>query len=148
MSAEVQWKISGTSEDQQVTELVIIDDDPAFSMMLKDFLLSAGKMTAELYTSGEQFMKSYNSRDNRTIILDYHFGEESNMTGIEILKQIRAINMSANVIVVSSQDSLEIAVENMRRGAADYFIKNTQTVFVNILSSLTKIQKMLKNKMN
>jgi len=148
MSAEVQMRMTADDEQQHVTELVIIDDDPAFSTMLKDYLYSSGKMLAELFSSGEQFIKTYSPQDNRTIILDYHFGKESNLTGIDILKRIRAINMSANVIVVSSQDSLEIAVENMRRGACDYFIKNTQTVFVNILSSLQKIRTMLQHKMN
>src|ERR1043166_5518056 len=98
MSAEVQMRMTADDEQQQVTELVIIDDDPAFSVMLKDYLYFSGKMLAELFTSGEQFMKTYSPQDNRTIILDYHFGKESNLTGIDILKRIRAFNMRAIVL--------------------------------------------------
>jgi len=43
---------------------------------------------------------------------------------------------------------LEKAVETLRHGATDYFLKTNKTVFANILCSLKKINEMEKNKLN
>ena len=92
------------------------------------------------------FLKGYRNSDSRKIILDYEFDKGPN--GLEVLKKIKMINPLAVVIVVSGQDDLEKAVETLRQGATDYFVKTNKTVFANILCSLIKIKEMEKNKLN
>jgi DNA-binding NtrC family response regulator len=114
--------------------------------MLKDYLFTSAQLKADLFSSGESFLKIYKPNDNRTIILDYDFG--TGLDGLAVLQKIRNINPLASVIMVSSQDDLETAIETMRRGAVDYFLKTNKTVFANILSALMKIIEMEKNKWN
>ena len=133
-------------EATRSTEIAIVDDDPGFSFMLKDYLLSSGDLKSELYKNGNDFLKSYRSGDSRKIILDYEFEEGPN--GLEVLNKIKALNPMAIIIIVSGQDDLEKAVETLRKGATDYFLKTNKTVFANILCSLMKIDKMEKNKWN
>jgi DNA-binding NtrC family response regulator len=132
--------ISGNSE------IAIVDDDPGFSFMLKDYLLSSLELKSDLFSNGNDFMENYRSSDNRKIILDYEFDEGPN--GLIVLQKIKAINPMAVVIIVSGQDDLEKAIETLRHGATDYFLKTNKTVFANILCSLKKIEEMEKNKLN
>jgi len=128
------------------SEIIIIDDDPGFSFMLKDYLYSNGNWKAELFTNGNDFLKNYHSNDSRKIILDYEFDEGP--SGLVTLKQIKERNPMAVVIMVSGQDDLERAVETLRKGATDYFVKTNKTVFANIVCSLKKLHEMEKNKWN
>lgn len=135
-----------TEEMIDKTQVIIIDDDSDFSFMLKDYLLSAGQLNSDLFFNGDDFLKKYKSNDTRNIILDYGFNEGPN--GLVVLQHIMQINPLAKVIIVSGQDDLEIAVETLRYGATDYFLKTNKTVFANILCSLVKIREMEKNKWN
>jgi DNA-binding NtrC family response regulator len=128
------------------TEIAIVDDDPGFGFMMKDYLLSSLGLRSELFSNGNEFLKNYRANDTRKIILDYEFDEGPN--GLIVLKKIKALNPLAVVIIVSGQDDLEKAVETLRSGATDYFLKTNKTVFANIVCSLTKIEKMEKNKLN
>ncbi len=128
------------------SEIVIVDDDPGFSFMLKDYLLSSMQIKSELFSNGNEFLKNYQSTDNRKIILDYEFKDGPN--GLIILQKIKEQNPMAIVIMVSGQDDLEKAIETLRNGATDYFLKTNKTVFANILCSLIKINEMEMNKWN
>ncbi|HKR07192.1 MAG TPA: response regulator [Bacteroidia bacterium] len=128
------------------TEIAIVDDDPGFSIMLKDYLLSSLQLDSVLFANGNEFLKNYRVNDNRKIILDYEFKEGPN--GLIILQKIKTLNPMAIVIIVSGQDDLEKAIETLRNGATDYFLKTSKTVFANIVCSLQKIYKMEKNKWN
>jgi DNA-binding NtrC family response regulator len=126
--------------------IVIIDDDLSFSLMLKEYLLEHAELNADSYTSGEDFLKEYSSKDDRKIILDYDLGKGLN--GLEVLQKIKSIHPVSIVIIVSSQDDLEKAIETIRKGATDYFLKSNKTVFANIHCSLMKIFEMERNKLN
>ena len=139
-------KETGIDEATGESQVIIVDDDPGFSFMLKDYLLTAAEIRCDLYKSGSDFLKKYKNTDTRKIILDYEFNEGPN--GLEVLQRIKKLNPLAIVIVVSGQDDLEKAVETIRNGATDYFLKTNKTVFANILCSLIKIKEMEKNKLN
>jgi DNA-binding NtrC family response regulator len=141
-----QLKEINIEESAGETEIVIVDDDPGFSFMLKDYLLSNAALKAELFSNGGDFLKKYKTSDTRRIILDYEFDKGPN--GLAVLEKIKKLNPLAVVIIVSAQDNLEKAVETLRKGATDYFVKTNKTVFANILCSLIKISEMEKNKWN
>jgi len=126
-------------------EVIIIDDDPLFRLMLQDYLLEEG-IGSELFDNGITFLEKYKAGDFRKIILDYEFGMGPD--GLTVLKKIIAINPLARIIVVSGVDDLEKAVETIRYGATDYFLKTSTTVFANILCSLIKLRQLEKLKLN
>lgn len=126
--------------------IAIVDDDLSFGFMLKEYLYSQAELDAEQFYSGEDFLKQYKSKDDRKIILDYDFG--NGLDGLMVLQKIKSINPTAFVIMVSSKDDLETALETIRKGAVDYFLKSNKTVFANIHCSLMKILEMEKNKWN
>jgi DNA-binding NtrC family response regulator len=141
-----QLKKTGVDVPAKETEVIIVDDDPGFSFMLKDYLLTSAELNSELFKNGNDFLKNYRPGDSRYVILDYEFNEGPN--GLVVLQKIKALNPLAVVIVVSGQDDLEKAVETLRNGATDYFLKLNKTVFANIVCSLMKLKEMEKNKWN
>lgn len=142
----VQLKETDIKSNQSEFEIYIIDDDPAFTFMLKDYLLSEMNMNSQMFSNGAEFLTKYKANDFRKIILDYEFNSGPN--GLVVLQKIKELNPMAVVIIVSAQDDLEKAVETLRNGATDYFLKTNKTVFANIHCSLKKINEMQKNKLN
>jgi DNA-binding NtrC family response regulator len=134
------------AQDQDKFDIAIIDDDFSFCVLLKDYLYSNAELEACVFSSGENFLQEYKSKDNRIIILDYDFGKGLN--GLSVLQKIKSINPNARVIMVSSLDDLEAALEIIRNGAVDYFLKTNKTVFANIHCSLMKILEMERNRWN
>lgn len=128
------------------TDIIIIDDDTVFSIMLQDYLLTNGPLQSELFSNGDDFLKKYKANDMRMIILDYTFDEGPD--GLEILEKIKNTNPMANIIIVSAQDDLEKAVETLRKGATDYYVKTNKTVFANVLSSIMKLKEIEKHRLN
>ena len=135
-----------TENNTGETEVIIIDDDPGFCFMLKDYLVTSANFKSEHFLNGNDFLGAYHQGDSRKIILDYEFHEGPD--GLVLLKKIKALNPMAVVIIVSGQDDLEKAIETLRSGATDYFLKRNKTVFANIVCSLMKLKEMEKNKLN
>lgn len=145
---EEQLKRKELEEICSETQIAIVDDDPSFRVMLKDYLISACDFNAELFPTGEEFLSKYKKDDKRIIILDYDFGNGNSLDGLSILKSIKLKNPNAHVIMVSGQDDIEIAIETIRQGALDYFIKSNKTVFANITNSIVKLLELEKLKLN
>ena len=68
------------------------------------------------------------------------------MNGLETLDKIKTFNPKTPVIMLSSQDKIEVAINCMHHKAFDYVVKS-ETAFVRlqkIISSIFKYQKMEK----
>jgi DNA-binding NarL/FixJ family response regulator len=60
------------------------------------------------------------------------------MNGIETLKYIKNYNLDISVIMLSSQDKIEVAINCMHYGALDYVVKS-ETSFIQLQQSITNI---------
>jgi len=127
------------TEEEINCPIAIVDDNLSFSLILSDYLLDECSLHSKKYTNGNDFLNEYVAGDDRIIILDYDFGKDNGPNGLVILKRIKEINPLARVIMVSGQDNLEVAIETMRHGAVDYFIKTNKTVFPTIVCSILKL---------
>ena len=128
--------------------IAIVDDNQSFSLILSDYLLDECSLHSKKYTNGNDFLSEYTANDDRIIILDFDFGKDNGPNGLVILKKIKEINPIARVIMVSGQDNLEVAIETMRQGAVDYFIKTNKTVFPTIVCSILKLIELEKIRYN
>jgi DNA-binding NarL/FixJ family response regulator len=82
------------------------------------------------------------------IILDYHLDgiNKGAMTGLETMDKIKAINPDIPVVMLSSQDKIEVAINCMHHRAFDYVVKS-ETAFIRlkaIISTIFKYKKMEK----
>lgn len=128
-------------------KLFLVDDDALFLKSLEIEFLDHADFEIETYSTGELCLANLpNSPD--VIILDYHLdGIDINaINGIETLDRIKAFNPEIAVIMLSSQDKIDVAIDCMHHQAFDYVVKS-ETAFVRlqkIISSLYEFRKIKK----
>lgn len=107
------------------TNIFIVDDDPMFLKAL-ELSISSRMSFAKVFSfrTGEACLQHMKIKPD-IVVLDYYLNTEIPYAwnGIDILKQIRKISMRTKVIVLSAQDSLNVAIECMDNGAYDYVSK-------------------------
>ena len=126
-------------------KIFLVDDDPLFLKTLElEFLNQAG-FDVETYTTGEMCMASL-SHTPDVIVLDYQLDgiDKTAMNGIDTLDKIKAIHPELPVVMLSSQDKIEIAINCMHHRAFDYVVKS-ETAFVRlekIIHNIVRYKKM------
>lgn len=126
-------------------KIFLVDDDALFLKSLEIEFLTNTDYIIECFSTGEKCLENlYHNPD--VIILDYHLnGIEINaINGLEALVKIKTYNQDIPVIMLSSQDKIEIAINCMHNKAYDYVVKS-ETAFVRlrkILNTIIKYKKM------
>ena len=119
----------------------IVDDNPLYSAVLEQNLLSNGFTDLQLFDNGEACLGQINHTPD-VVLLDYQLGKNK-MNGIEIFKEVKRKSPKAKVILLSNQDEVRVAVESLRLGAFDYIIKDTYAMD-NLLNALHRIRRIRK----
>ena len=120
-------------------KIFLVDDDVLFLKSLEiDFLQHADFMI-KTFATGELCIANL-SQNPEIIILDYHLDgiDKSAMNGIETLDKIKAHNPEIAVVMLSSQDKIEVAINCMHHLAFDYVIKS-ETAFTRLQKIITTI---------
>jgi len=103
--------------------ILIVDDDIAVRTSLALLLESAGNkvLTAE---NAEDALSILSQQAPRLIILDLNFSmDTSGKEGMELLKNIRAIDSGVPVVLITGWASIDLAVQGMKLGANDFINK-------------------------
>jgi len=120
-------------------KIFLVDDDALFLKALEIDFLESGSFDIETYATGELCIEALSAEPD-VIILDYHLDglDKTAMNGISTLDKIKAFNPEIQVIMLSSQDKIEVAVESMHHQAFDYVVKS-ETAFLRIKKNLNTI---------
>ena len=97
---------------QKKIPLFIVDDDILYLKALELSISSnIGSLAIYSFQTGEECLQLMKKKP-AIVILDYYLNSEISRTlnGMAILKKIKKINPSTKVIMLSSQDSLNVAV--------------------------------------
>lgn len=120
-------------------KLFLVDDDALFLKSLEIELLQHADFTIETFATGELCMEhlSYNPD---VIILDYHLDgiDKYAMNGMETLDKIKAFNPDIPVVMLSSQDKIDVAINCMHHRAFDYVVKS-ETAFMRLQKIITTV---------
>ena len=133
--------------NEKKIKLFLVDDDAVFLKLLEFDFLQHGDFLIETFATGELCLPElYQCPD--VIILDYHLDgiDKYAMNGIQTLDEIKAVNPNIPVVMLSSQDSIDVAINCMHHHAFDYVVKS-ETAFVRlqkIITSIFKYDKMQK----
>lgn len=124
--------------------IFLVDDEPIQNEMLKDYLSERFLYDIRTYESGEDALKHMDLNPD-IIILDYHLNGNTPQAknGVEVLKTIKEHHPGVEVIMLSGQDKIEVAVDSMKYGAYDYVIKG-ETAFArmeNVISNVSELHK-------
>ena len=124
---------------QEKIRIFLVDDDAVFLKSLEIQFLDHADFIIEKFPTGERCVeKLYHNPD--VIILDYHLDgtDTSAMNGIEVLDKIKAFNSDIPVVMLSSQDKIEVAVNCLHHRAFDYVVKS-ETAFLRLQKIITDI---------
>ncbi|HRL70739.1 MAG: response regulator [Flavobacterium sp.] len=135
------------NNNKNKVKIFLVDDDALFLKSLEIEFLDNADFTVETYPTGELCIANL-SHNPDIIILDYQLDGivKNAMNGLETLDKIKAFNPEIPVIMLSSQDKIEVAINCMHHKAFDYVVKS-ETAFVRlkkIITSIFKYQKMEK----
>ncbi len=129
------------NEPKNSTEikLFLVDDDPVFLKLLELQFLERGGFVIETFATGELCIENL-SHNPDIIISDYHLNSmvKNAMTGLETLDKIKSLDSTIPVIILSSQDKIDIAVNCLHHKAVDYVVKN-ETAFMRLQQIIAAI---------
>ncbi len=120
-------------------KLFLVDDDALFLQLSKIELLEHADFEIQTYATGELCVAHLADKPD-VIILDYHLDgiDKNAMNGLETLDKIKSYNSDIPVIMLSSQDKIEVAINCMHHRAYDYVVKS-ETAFIRLQKTITNI---------
>ena len=103
---------------------VLVCDDAAFMrMMIKDILTKNGYTVAGEAENGAKAVEKYAELHPDLVLMDITMPE---MDGIQALKNIKAADSSAKVIMCSALGQQAMVIESIQSGAKDFIVKPFQ----------------------
>jgi two-component system OmpR family response regulator len=120
-------------------KLFLVDDDALFLKSLEIEFLQHADFTIETFATGELCMEHL-SHNPDVIILDYHLDgiDKNAMNGMETLDKIKVYNPDIPVVMLSSQDNIDVAINCMHHRAFDYVVKS-ETAFMRLQKIITTV---------
>ena len=104
--------------------IFIIEDDPWYGEILEYHLSMNEEYAVQRFASLKECFAALSRNKPDLITLDYSLPDG---TGAEALKKLRALLPDIPIIVVSAQQDVAVAVELLKQGATDYFVKDDTT---------------------
>ena len=125
--------------DENKILLFLVDDDPLFLKSLEIDFLRHADFTIEAFATGELCI-AHLSHNPDVIILDYHLDgiDKNAINGLETLDKIKASHPDIPVVMLSSQDKIDVAINCMHHRAFDYVVKS-ETAFIRLQKIITSI---------
>ena len=120
-------------------KLFLVDDDAVFLKSLEIEFMDHADFVIETFATGELCIASL-ARTPDVIILDYHLDgiDKTAMNGMDTLDKKKAINPDIPVVMLSSQDKIDVAINCMHHKAFDYVVKS-ETAFMRLKKIITTI---------
>lgn len=115
------------------TLIFIVEDDPIHRQMLHDHLAQMSDFIIKDFGTGEECIKHINEKNELPDIafLDYYLNSsvKEAMDGLDILTELKKLSPLTEVVMLSGQDKIQVAVEVMKYGAFDYIVKGESAFY-------------------
>jgi two-component system OmpR family response regulator len=119
--------------------LFLVDDDMVFLKLLEIEFLQHADFDIETFATGELCLENL-SHSPDVVILDYLLDgtDKKAMNGLDTLDKIKDFDPTIPVVMLSSQDKIEVAINCMHHKAFDYVVKS-ETAFMRLKKIITTI---------
>jgi DNA-binding NtrC family response regulator len=120
-------------------KVFLVDDDALFLKALEIEFKGTQKYEVFTFKSGETCIESLNLKPD-IIVLDYHLDgiTKGAINGLQTLDKIKQYNKDLIVMMLSSQDKIEIAINCMHHFAYDYIVKS-ETAFIRLEKNIKQV---------
>ena len=125
---------------EKIYNIALIDDDPMMVLMFKELIKSTENIKAETFLTGEEFFE-YNRRGEIDLVVtDYHLDSVNKdaITGRKIIAKLNDLLPDVPVIVVSSQNDVELAIKLLDFKVVDY-IEKTDDYLLRVIESIKNV---------
>lgn len=102
------------------TKVLVVDDAAFMRHMIKGILAEIGCEIVAEAVDGEDACEKYAAIKPDLVTLDLIMPKKG---GLEALKEIRAKDPTAKVVIISAIDQRQPLMEALKHGAADYVVK-------------------------
>ena len=128
---------------KNLPKIYIVEDDAFYANILKNEIMKNRLGEVESFSTGESFMANlYKMPD--IVLLDHNLGT---MQGIDILKNIKSINPNIQVILLSAQEEMRVAITLLKYGVYDYVEKNEDALkkIVELINPISIFNEIIEN---
>lgn len=117
--------------------IFLVDDDALFLKSLEIDFKQNPKWDIRMFATAESCIENL-SENPDVIVLDYYLNDikQKAINGLEALINIKTLNPEIPVIMLSSQDSIDVAVNCMKHKAFDYIVKS-ETAFIRLQKAIS-----------
>lgn len=132
---------------QNEYSIFLVDDDRMFLISLKNSLYQqfGSLLNISEYPTGEECLQNINKKPD-IIILDYNLSEDPGaMNGMDVLREVKLKSKNTIVIMLSSQDNIQVAMDCLKNGVYEY-ISKSESAFVRIPNSIKNAIESIKSK--
>lgn len=119
-------------------KLLLIEDTPTLQMIYNANLTSAG-YAVDVAMTGTEGLTQFRQNNYSVVIMDMFLPD---MDGVEVIRKLVQDNNQAKIIVITSNGSINRAVEAMRAGAFDFLLKpfSDERLLATVSSALTSVE--------
>jgi len=117
-------KAKNNMKNNKTTLVFLVDDDAIFLKVLEIQFKEKTNFNVKTFSTGEDCINDLSEKPD-IIFLDYNLNSSNTSAnnGLQILTKIKKIDKNIQVVMMSSQDRMEVAVNCMRNDAFDYIVK-------------------------
>jgi len=115
-------------------KIFIVEDEPFFANLINYDLEANYFDGIKVFFTGEEAVENLGMHP-RVVILDHRL---PGMSGLDVLKKIKAFDPEIHVIFLSGQTGADVAISAFKQGAHDFIVKN-ETAFDEVRGLLKKI---------
>lgn len=103
--------------------ILIVDDAAFMRMMIKDILSKNGYEVVGEADNGLKAVEKYKELTPDLVLMDITMPE---MSGIDAVKNIKAIDPGAKIVMCSAMGQQAMVIESIQAGARDFIVKPFQ----------------------
>ena len=100
-------------------KVLVVDNEQAFASRLADHLGQCEIEARSVY-SGEEALASLPEIQPDVMVVDLQMPD---MSGLDVLSQVKTLDPSIEVILLTGNGSFDIGIASMQLGAFDYILK-------------------------
>jgi FixJ family two-component response regulator len=102
-----------------VPTVFVIDDDRGMRQAIQDLVESVG-LRAEVFTTGEEFLKRPRTADPSCLVLDVRLPQ---MSGLDFQRKLAELGLCIPIIFITAHGDIPMSVRALKSGAVEFLTK-------------------------